>query len=435
MQHPAAGERVAGFLGGRHRFLEATGTAEQHRAVEVDQRRPQPIAFPLEDAPRLAQRRQRAVRAAAAAGGERRVGERLGRLVGQLELGEKLVGAAGEPRRIGGEVELEVDLRKVEIAQRLVIAVAGPDARLARRLVAGDRDGVFAAQEIEIGDVVVGLDHQTLEPFGEAEGAALPVDLERLLEVVQADVARRDVAQADRRVLGSPERDELAVGGAVALERLGPAVLAGQYVGQVVVENGEAQPVAPPFEDLPRLGFEPVDPPQLAEIGEVGQRARAGDRPAQLVARGGEKAERAVVELLRLLAAAGEMEGVGGGAGGEGLERRLAQLGGEETGGAGQLDRPLARDADLAADLGADRFEPARGAQIRPPGEEFAPLPLAHQVGQLAEDLVVGEAGSRALRNQVRPAASSAACSFLRQRPRMKPIEPVARPSRSATSL
>ena len=247
-------------------------------------------------------------------------------------------------------------------------------------------------------------------------------------------MAGRDVAQANGGVLGAALAHKFLVRGAVPFEGLGPAILTGEDIGEVVVEDGQAQTVAELLEPNAGLFFETVDPIQLAEVGEVGQSARTGDGSAQFVVEGFEDLQRQIVELLGQLGATREVIRVGGGAGRQTPQRGHSQQVGQKTGGGGQLDGAIARNANLPIDLGADVFELAGGGQLRPPPKKGMALHIAHQVGHLIEDLVLRFGERLQLHHEI-PSASSADCSFWRQRPRMNPIEPVARPSFSATSL
>ena len=278
--HAAVGESGVGGARRRHGFARAAGAAEQHGPVIIDQGRPQVVAFPFKDPPRASQLFERLGVLTTTAFGERGIGERLGRFVSQLEAVEQKVGALRQTGGVVGQVELEVDLGQVEVAQGLVVIVSGPYAVLARGLITPDGAGIFAAQKIQVGDVVVRLDHQTVEAFGQAIGAVLLINLERFLEMMEADVAGRDVAQANGGVLGAALAHKFLVRGAVPFEGLGPAILTGENIGEVVVEDGQAQTVAELLEPNAGLFFETVDPIQLAEVGEVGQSARTGDGSA-----------------------------------------------------------------------------------------------------------------------------------------------------------
>ena len=94
-----------------------------------------------------------------------------------------------------------------------------------------DRQGVFAPQVVEVGDVVVGLESLEQHVVLAAVAGRLTVGLESGGELVRVLEADRDVAQHRADVLGSPHLQQVAIGGAILLQGLGEATQLAEPMG------------------------------------------------------------------------------------------------------------------------------------------------------------------------------------------------------------
>ena len=133
---------------------------EDEGPVDVDERGPELVALAHEHRPRALEEAQRPRGFALAAHAHGEVGQRLGRLVRHLEALEPGQGLLGQGHALLEEVQLEVQLRLVEVAQRAMVGIAEGLRARPRGLVELEGHRVFAAEVVQVGDVVVGLHHQ-----------------------------------------------------------------------------------------------------------------------------------------------------------------------------------------------------------------------------------------------------------------------------------
>src|SRR6266849_7493833 len=114
-----------------------------------------------------------------------------------------------------------------------------------------DGPAVFAAEIIEIGNVVVGLVAQTWQIVADAKVARFLVAVQRAREIVQVDKAHGHVVQRDGNVLPISEGGERFTGALIVGERLFKTILAMKDVSNVVVQAGQAALFSKLREDLP----------------------------------------------------------------------------------------------------------------------------------------------------------------------------------------
>ena len=135
-QEQLAHHRLAGQLRrreerqGRERQLarleRALLVVVDHRLIEIEDGHPGLVALAAEPILGLLEQFERLHLPALLAGGDGQEGDRLARLVRQPELLEGGQRRGGEPAALLAHVELEHDLGLVEVAQRLVVAIADP---------------------------------------------------------------------------------------------------------------------------------------------------------------------------------------------------------------------------------------------------------------------------------------------------------------------
>ena len=174
--------------------MEVPSVAIQHESlVEVDERQPDLIPFSGEQLARARKEIERAPCIALMRGHDGKVGDRLRRFVDQpqlLEAGER----ARRPRVcFVAEVQFQVDLRLIQIAERAVIRVASLLGLLLGGSIQLQRARVLAAHVVEVRDVVIGLRDQKRHVVRLAVPLRFDIGLERVVELIQADRAHRQV--------------------------------------------------------------------------------------------------------------------------------------------------------------------------------------------------------------------------------------------------
>ena len=125
------------------------------------------------------------------------VGESFCGFVAHAEFFETKETLVGHFAGFFAEVELEIDFREVQMAEGKMIGVAGDFAGAARGEEHFDRATVFAAEIVEIGDVVVGLIAKEGHVVADAEFARFLVAVEGFGEIVEADEAHGHVVEGD----------------------------------------------------------------------------------------------------------------------------------------------------------------------------------------------------------------------------------------------
>jgi len=234
--------------------LEIPSIAIQHeRLIEVDERQPDLIPFSREQLARVRKEIERAPRIALMSGGDGQVGDRFRRFIDQpqfLEAGER---ARRQCVCLVAEVQFQVDLRPIQIAERAVIRVASLLGLLLCGLIQLQRTRVLAAHVVEVRDVVIGLGDQKRHVVRLAISLRFAIGLERVVELIQADRAHRQVDQRRAHVLRPADLHQLLVRARVERARFLEAILAEKNVADVAVEARETKRVAAPFENLARL--------------------------------------------------------------------------------------------------------------------------------------------------------------------------------------
>ncbi len=231
---------------------------QDEAAVDVDQGRPEVVALADEHLPRAGEELKRAEHFALPAHADGEVGERLRRLVRHLQGLEAGEGLLGQGDAFLQEVQLEVELRLVEVAERAMVGVTQRLRARPRGLVELEGQRVLAPQVMQIGDVVVGLHDQAREPVRFAERSRFAMDGQGLGEVVQADVAHRHVTERDGHVVGRADFPQRGLCALVQREGLREPVAAIVEVRDVDVQTCEAEPVPQALEDgacAARVGF------------------------------------------------------------------------------------------------------------------------------------------------------------------------------------
>ena len=116
-------------------------------------------------------------------------------LVAKAKIVETCIGRASQFAGLGAQIQLQVDFREVKIAQRQLIRVVRffcADGCVAEHL---NRTPILSAQEMQIGDVVVGIRHQNRHVFLLTVAARDLMQFQCFGEIVQTDVAKRQVTQ------------------------------------------------------------------------------------------------------------------------------------------------------------------------------------------------------------------------------------------------
>src|SRR5258706_11443129 len=138
------------------------------------------------------------------------------------------------------------------MAQREAIHVAARFAGATRGEEHFNGAAVFAAEVIEIRNVVVGLVAKTRQVMTHAKVTGFLVALQRTREVVQVDQAHGHVVQRDSHVFPISKGGERFIGALVLSESLLKAILPMENVSDVVIQAGQAPLFSELREDLPR---------------------------------------------------------------------------------------------------------------------------------------------------------------------------------------
>ena len=134
-----------------------------------------------------------------------------------------------------------------------MVGVARGGAELASGLIEFDGSRVFPPQVVQVGDVIVRLGNQQRHAVLLAIGASFLIGLQGLSELIQADVAHRQVAQRDGDIFRLAPLAEFAVGALVGLERFREAILTVQDIADVQFQARQPHPISVLFKDLPRF--------------------------------------------------------------------------------------------------------------------------------------------------------------------------------------
>ena len=120
-------------------------------------------------------------------------GQRLRLLVSHAETLKFGIRFACKVPRLGAQIQVEIKFGEIKIAERVMVAVADLVARHARRAEHVNRAAVFAAEEIQVCDVVVGLRNQAWHAVFLADLPRFLIGSQRLREFPHADQAHRQV--------------------------------------------------------------------------------------------------------------------------------------------------------------------------------------------------------------------------------------------------
>src|ERR1700726_2991684 len=126
------------------------------------------------------------------------------------------------------------------MAQREAVHVATRFAGAPRGEKHFNGSAVFAAEIIEIRNVVVGLVAKARQVMTHAKITSFLVAVQRTREIVQVDQAHGHVVQRDSYVLPISEGRERFIGALILREGLLEAILPVEDVSDVVIQAGKA---------------------------------------------------------------------------------------------------------------------------------------------------------------------------------------------------
>jgi len=157
-------------------------------------------------------------------------------LIAHAELLEAQKGFAGHLPGFLTQGQLEIDLRQVHVAQCHVICIAAYFASAAGGVEHLNSTAVFAAEVVQVGDVVISLVAQQGHAVSLAQISRLLITIERPGEIIQADEAHRHVVEANGDSFPLPLFGKCLVGPFVVSEGFLKAVLAMKDVAHVVFQ-------------------------------------------------------------------------------------------------------------------------------------------------------------------------------------------------------
>src|SRR5713101_2674335 len=152
--------------------------------------------------------------------------------------------------RFFAQVQLEVNLRKVEMAESKMISVTSYLAGAPRGKKQFDCSAVFAAEVVQIGDVVVRLIAQQRHPVPLARFACFLITVQRPGKVIQANQAHRHVAQDDGDTLCVLIWQQAPISTLVMSNSFIETILPVKDITEVDFEACETPGVVEPCEDL-----------------------------------------------------------------------------------------------------------------------------------------------------------------------------------------
>ena len=234
------------------RLLVAAFMNQQKALIEIEQPQPHDILFMGEHFAGLAEQFESLLRSSLLPAGDGFVGHRLGCLITHAEFLETKKPFFGNFLRFLAEVQLQINLRKIQIAKRHVILIAG--------CLTGPLSGpkhpqsaaVFAAEVIQVGNVVIRLIAKPRHVVLDAQFASSLITVQRLAKVVQADQAHGHVVQRYRGIFPFLVLGQRLIGALVVRQGLFESILPMKNVADIVFQTGCALAFAQTGEDLAR---------------------------------------------------------------------------------------------------------------------------------------------------------------------------------------
>src|SRR6202795_2351263 len=254
--------RESGFAGKRRLVKEFCGAGaetacfevaafveEKEALIEVEKPGPDEIFFGGEHGPGVCEALEGEGGFSLLAVGDGFVGEGFCGFVANAELFKTKETFVGHFAGFFAEVQLEIDLRKIQVAECEMIGVAGYFAGAARGKKHFDGAAVFASKIVQVGDVVIGLIAQQWHPEALARFASFLITCERPGKVIQADQAHRHVAEDDGYTFCVLIRQQTFISALVLRNSLLEAILAVKDVAKIDIETCETPRVVETGED------------------------------------------------------------------------------------------------------------------------------------------------------------------------------------------
>ncbi len=180
------------------------------------------------------------------------VRQRFCRFVAHAQLFEARETFRGHFPGFFAQIQFEVNVRKIQIAKCLMVGVAGGLAGAPRRVELLDSDAVFAAEIMEVRDVVVGLRHQQRHAVLLAQLASLLVAIQRSGKIIQINQTHRQIAEDGGHCFAVFVGHQADVGALVVCDRFFEPVLAVIDVANVDFQPRQAPCIVEPRKDVPR---------------------------------------------------------------------------------------------------------------------------------------------------------------------------------------
>ena len=230
---------------------QAAFFAEQQGRIQINQRRPDGIFLAHKDLARLRKQFQRAEGLASLSHSSSQVGQALGVFISHAHGFKKSGALAGGLFRFLAQVEVQINFRKVHVAEREVVLIVVGVAGFAGVAQHVNGPAIFAAQIVEPGDVVVGLRDQHGHAMALAPFVGLLVARERAGKIVERDLAGGHVAQDSGDGFGVWLGKQLLIGTLIAGQGLSETILAMVDVADVDIQARQPPAVSAGLEDAP----------------------------------------------------------------------------------------------------------------------------------------------------------------------------------------
>ena len=225
---------------------------QQESLIQIEQPKPHDVLFMGELFASLAEQRESLRRFSLLPAGDGFVGQGFCRLIPHAEFLKTDKAFPGNFLGLLAEVQLQINLREIQIAKSHVIGIA---RGLTRPLCGPEhlqRTAVFATKVIQVGDVVVRLIAKPRHVVLDAQFASSLITVQRLAKVVQADQAHGHVVQRYRGIFPFLVLGQRLIGALVVRQGLFESILPMKNVADIVFQTGCALAFAQTGEDLAR---------------------------------------------------------------------------------------------------------------------------------------------------------------------------------------
>src|SRR6266576_1702031 len=239
------------------RFPVASVMKQQKSLVQIEERGPDGISFTGKYFPGSRESFKRLQCFTLLAARDGLICQRFRRLIAHSEFLKTYEAVVSDCPRFLAEIELQINVRQVQLAQRHMIFVAGRLTSPPRGKQHFDGTAVFATEVVQVGNVVIGLIanawHVGLRPQFHPQSASSLVAIQRSGKVIQTDQTHGHVAQGPGGIFPFLIASQFLVCTLVVGESLLEPILPMKYVADIVFQTGESLAFAQAGENFLRF--------------------------------------------------------------------------------------------------------------------------------------------------------------------------------------